>query len=759
MLKIGYKSVIFVLSVLLLQTAIHPAIHSLQARQQAMNMWHILTMDRDAFRASGMRPVKCATWVYAIIRDDWDALDIRFQQKFLKKEAARAARLADLDQTYTRSIFTIHYTRTGIDAVPSLDTAGLIQSGFVPGADGVPDYVQFVAAACDSTYNFVVNGLGYNYPVSRVGVSMLDLADYGGAYSTDSIVIENDMDFPVKFTKDDHDAFNVTIAHEFFHMVQFGYKDWPYNFFHEPSAVWMEDKVYPEVNDYLQYLDQDSINLERNIFSYPQEPFDNFNDYYPGNYDKVVWPMFLDQRYHADVIKYAWAEYSSNQSPESRTKTIEVFDQALKAYNSGLTFSGAFSEFGKWIFLTGSRNSLGPSFEDAAIWPEVKLDALGYDAFIDSRKDTLKGLSLNYTILSGRAGYEIALRTFEASPMGYYFALLESSPLPTLVHDTLLTTSDPFINISWWAGRAGHNDFFGLFNPGAGLRTFEYIHFDSLYVLQAGDSIMKQKMPGLHTFIRMQDSMIFTFKDTLGNLDTTGKYRFNLVHALGIRSDTLQRNSKVFFSKDMHLKHLVRVYRVAVLQAFESFIDEGKLTLAFRIEDSSRYYLNYAVDVVDSVARKVLLHVQKDDSLYSFDYNLIKASLKKRRVIIGTDSVLARTFHICIAGIDTVFDEIAFPNPVYTDDPSFNIVYDAQEKEIKCFIYTLSGQLIKTLSSRDPSVNVSGQNAEGQRVFTWDVKNRGGKRVAPGIYLYYVKRADAYLPRRGKIAIIGNKRN
>lgn len=49
-------------------------------------------------------------------------------------------------------------------------------------------------------------------------------------------------------------ALEVTVAHEFFHAVQFSYDFFEDHWFMESTAVWAEKALYPDINDNLQYL-------------------------------------------------------------------------------------------------------------------------------------------------------------------------------------------------------------------------------------------------------------------------------------------------------------------------------------------------------------------------------------------------------------------------------------------------------------------------------------------------------------------------
>ena len=61
----------------------------------------------------------------------------------------------------------------------------------------------------------------------------------------------------------------VTIAHEYFHAVQFGYDIAEDPWFLEATAAWVEDIMYDRVDDNLQYLRQSPLRM-------PRTPMDTF---------------------------------------------------------------------------------------------------------------------------------------------------------------------------------------------------------------------------------------------------------------------------------------------------------------------------------------------------------------------------------------------------------------------------------------------------------------------------------------------------
>ncbi len=149
----------------------------------------------------------------------------------------------------------IYYYISGSDAVPISDAYTLSGTIFSNGSDGIPDNVQFVAFACDSVYSYLHDILKYDVLYNQPVVVMEELGNYYSSadVTTNTLLIDNDLSFLNK--NDVKNGYCVTLAHEYYHFVQFSFTD-IFNFLNEPSAVWMEDRIFPDVNDYLQYLGQ-----------------------------------------------------------------------------------------------------------------------------------------------------------------------------------------------------------------------------------------------------------------------------------------------------------------------------------------------------------------------------------------------------------------------------------------------------------------------------------------------------------------------
>jgi hypothetical protein len=175
----------------------------------------------------------------------------------------------------------IHYVTSTASAVAPTDTNP---------NNGIPDYVDSALAVFDTqVWGQEVDTFGYRAPKSDAtssnnGSSSADLtgakfdvylAEIGskglyGYCTTDDPHFVPDWDGSYQFfdasaycvVDNDYAGFpltpienlEVTAAHEFFHAVQFAY-DWLEDqWFMESTATWMEDEVYDDIDDNLQYL-------------------------------------------------------------------------------------------------------------------------------------------------------------------------------------------------------------------------------------------------------------------------------------------------------------------------------------------------------------------------------------------------------------------------------------------------------------------------------------------------------------------------
>ena len=310
------------------------------------------------------KPVKCGFVLMNSIRTHFNSFTYE-QQQLLKPLLIRPILQTSL--VSPSGFFRIHYDTTGInkpnyekDSDTSLHLSDQVLFTM---------YLDSVAIAADSAYNFEVNYLGYPPPPpdgSAGGDSLYDiylenLSDYYGDTQFDSSKGPSYMEVNSNFTGFPTlgiYAVRVTIAHEFHHGIQVGnyiYRDsdaW----FHELTSVSMEHFVYPSIHDYYYYMPH--------YFDNPQRSIAN-NDVSGGDgYDLAIWNIYLQKKFDYDIIKKQW-----ELMPQIRA--IEAINQSITENENGASFSQILNEFGIWVYFTNSHAQQGKYFPEAANYPLI----------------------------------------------------------------------------------------------------------------------------------------------------------------------------------------------------------------------------------------------------------------------------------------------------------------------------------------------------------------------------------------------------
>ncbi len=286
-----------------------------------------------------------------------------------------------LDKFYVRpsSHFKIHYTTTGADSV---------YRSHVVDANGVPLFVDSVAAIADRAWAFTIDTLGYPAPPSdssydpdgpQYDIYLTNLAAYffgltyldstqvdgpGSLRATSYMNLDNDYQQIPGYENRPLDAVRVTVAHEFFHTVQFGIdfseaeiigsgsSAQVRRYWMEMSAVWMEEQQYTSINDYYSYLPY--------FFDFPRTSIQQFrpsSDYHP--YGSVVLPLYLSQKFGRDIIRDIWIKCGQFGAGPS---FLEAADSSLAVATHGTVhWPQAFTEFALWNFFTGARAAAAPT--------------------------------------------------------------------------------------------------------------------------------------------------------------------------------------------------------------------------------------------------------------------------------------------------------------------------------------------------------------------------------------------------------------
>jgi hypothetical protein len=133
-------------------------------------------------------------------------------------------------------------------------------------------------------------------------------------------------------------ALRVTAAHEFFHAIQYGL-DWTDDLWLlEGTAAWIEDEVYPSVDDNFQYLRTSPLAREAFYFPLDHDEPDMRRPESALPYGAWIWWRFLSERHGRGLIRDVW---NRTRGPAYGIGAVEA---ALAT--RGESLGSAFADFG-----------------------------------------------------------------------------------------------------------------------------------------------------------------------------------------------------------------------------------------------------------------------------------------------------------------------------------------------------------------------------------------------------------------------------
>lgn len=265
--------------------------------------------------------------------------------------------------------FCVHWVKTTKDA-PSLKDAN---------GTGIPDYVESAALIAELSYLRENRDLGWAPPKrdgklgggGRTDIYLSQLGDDGlyGYAATDPRQgrdggrpprsVHSYLVIDQNFSKREFNApplksLQVTLAHEYNHVLQYSYDLYQDAWSAEATATWMEDRVFPAADDYLQYL---TPWVRRTTV--PLTFFTNSKVY-----GSAVWNHWLAAKYGPEVVRNTWAG-------ADRSKPVGF---AANAYNRAIgeqgdsTFSRDFASFA----ADTAEWRVSGVFPEGASYPDVR---------------------------------------------------------------------------------------------------------------------------------------------------------------------------------------------------------------------------------------------------------------------------------------------------------------------------------------------------------------------------------------------------
>lgn len=308
------------------------------------------------FRTDNEPPTKCGTRLLAELENDRALLDAETRSEL-------DARLANIqapgNSTYTTAHFRIEYATSGPDAPTPTDLAP---------QNGVPDFVEWTGAACEQAWATEVGQLGYTapeiangqnarYPVTYQAQDAYGYTTVISGLQTQIVLHPSYEGFP--FNQDpDGDAvgaLRVTVAHELKHAIQWMYSPWTEGNWIELDATWMEDVVFDQVDDYVNF-----IRGPGSPFTAPSLPLFLGNS---ASYEDCNWETYLAATLGYDHLRAFWERRRDFAGESVLLSWQQNFDAA------GTSIAGVWRDYVAWNFASGEHAVPGYGYEEAAAYP------------------------------------------------------------------------------------------------------------------------------------------------------------------------------------------------------------------------------------------------------------------------------------------------------------------------------------------------------------------------------------------------------
>ncbi|MDQ7052557.1 MAG: FlgD immunoglobulin-like domain containing protein [candidate division KSB1 bacterium] len=345
---------------------------SLSAQSFQTRYFTTLQRFEQALAGIDQRPVKCGLSAAMAFREH--AADLPAEQRLRIQGVMQRPSLA-YSYVSEKGHFKIHYDTEGPHAVDPTST----------NPDGVPDFVYEAARAAERSYFLLVDSLGFRPHIPDDGedgpeydIYILHLGNVYGWTFSEKLVSQNPVRYSSYMQVDNNfiggyfskglDGLRVTIAHEYFHAIQFAYAYKNEDlFFFEMSSVWFEDVAFDAVNDYLQYLPGFFRELDR--------PLHLRNDWH--EYGAGLWLKYWLQDRDYRSLRRMWEGLETRAALEAMKQEVE---------QQGVLFPEAIAEFYSWCLFTGPRAVPGRYFEEAALYPTISISP---QRFIEMAGDTI----------------------------------------------------------------------------------------------------------------------------------------------------------------------------------------------------------------------------------------------------------------------------------------------------------------------------------------------------------------------------------
>jgi hypothetical protein len=231
-------------------------------------------------------------------------------------------------------------------------------------------------------------------------------------------VVDNDM---LSLPPGGLPALEATVSHEFFHAVQLAYDIGDDAWFMEGTATWIEDEVFDDVNQSLDYL---SVSQLRD----PDVPLDFSDLQYLYVYGSWIWFQFLTESVgdggSAPAIHREAGEYADGSALGPDQYSLKALASAIANRDSRLRW--AYADFGAWNDAPSYTYSEGDSYP---IPPLAKKHSITASRSVQGGRLVMDHLTQGYVAFFPRRGVSSRAKLLVAVDLPPYRTGPEASVL------------------------------------------------------------------------------------------------------------------------------------------------------------------------------------------------------------------------------------------------------------------------------------------------------------------------------------------
>lgn len=318
--------------------------------------------------------------------------------------------------------FRVHYTIKGIDAVPVADGNN----------NAIPDYIDKLAEVVEYVYVQYENRR-YIMPPPDSGEGGNDsydiyVQDIGeglyGFVSPENEITDNpssaelrEVDAHTSWMAMNNNyawagsigvlgAMRVTVAHEFFHAVQMGIAISPSEFLQEGTATWVEDDIFPNLDDNIQYL--------KNLLALPDVALNwssaDGSNYYGHWYGSWLFFRYLSEHKGGDIIRRIYLRCIENDEMPAVEAELAASGTSLKEMLKGYWVANSLLSSNK-TFEPYAYARANTYLKEATMKTEKSLSFLGdnvsFSSFSSNKK--LMRLSADQIRINAAQAFKISL--------------------------------------------------------------------------------------------------------------------------------------------------------------------------------------------------------------------------------------------------------------------------------------------------------------------------------------------------------------